>query len=660
MAPFSVTVALGAVLLFLVQPMVAKAVLPWFGGSAAVWTTSQLFFQLLLLGGYAWTHGLVTRLSGRAQVRVQLGLVTLAMLGLAASAFAWGAPAIPGVALRPETSAAPVGRLLLALTLAVGLPYFALATTGPLLQAWAARRAGASVYRLYAVSNAGSLLGLLAYPFALEPLTTLRVQGWLWAAGFAAWGVGLALAGRTVSDELATPRRRLDARGPWARWLALSSLPVVLLLAVTNHLTQEVAPVPFLWVLPLVAYLASFILTFESSRWYRRAWALPVLAALTLIIAVLRSVEQELPLPLRVALFLGYLFVACVTAHGELAASRPAPESLTAFYAALALGGALGGVFVGLVAPALFTGFVELELGLAALLVVLALVVGGRARAWLWLLVGLVSVLLGVGLSAQRKGVLAARRDFFGVVRVVASGDGDDEANLLMHGRTVHGAQQLHHRAAATTYYARESGVGQLLSLPTGPRRVGVIGLGIGTLASYGRAGDEFRFYELSPTVAALAQGEGGFFTFLADSRAQCSVALGDARTVLEHEAPNGFDVLVLDAFSSDSVPVHLLTKEAMALYLAHLAPDGVLALHLSNRTLSLVPIAAHVGRELQLFPAVSGQRAVSPWALPSRWLLLARRREALTGVQLTDEQPPSAERLWTDDASSLWSAVQW
>jgi hypothetical protein len=332
------------------------------------------------------------------------------------------------------------------------------------------------------VSNAGSLVGLLAYPFALEPVTTLRAQGWLWAGGFVAWGIGLALAGRSVSGE-ASPRAPVDPQGPWLRWLTLSAVPVVLLLAVTNHLTQEVAPVPFLWVLPLVAYLASFIVTFESTRWYRRAWALPLLGVLAAIIAALRSVEQELALPLRVALFLAFLFVACVAAHGELAASRPPAESLTAFYAALALGGALGGVFVGLVAPALFSGFFELELGLVALLVTLALAVRGRAGALLWLLVGLVGALLAIGLTAQRKGVLTARRDFFGVVRVVLSGDGDDEAHLLMHGRTVHGAQQLHHREAATTYYAPESGVGQLLSRAhEGPRKVGVIGLGIGKI----------------------------------------------------------------------------------------------------------------------------------------------------------------------------------
>jgi hypothetical protein len=373
-------------------------------------------------------------------------------------------------------------------------------------------------------------------------------------------------------------------------------------------------------------------------------------------------VEQELPLPFRVLLFIAFLFVACVTAHGELAASRPEPAGLTGFYAAMATGGALGGIFVGLVAPLVFASFVELELGLVFLLGTLAVAFrGSRLAALYGALLLVVAALLLVGANARNAGVLASRRDFFGPVRVVDSGEGDDEANLLMHGRTVHGAQQLHHREQATTYYAPESGIGRLLSLERAtPRRVGVIGLGIGTLATYGRAGDTYRFYEISPTVVDFAQGEGGYFTFLHDSKANVSVALGDARTVLEAEPANGFDVLVLDAFSSDSVPVHLLTKEAMTLYLSHLARHGVLALHLSNRSLSLVPVAARVGRELQLIPAVIGQKASSPWALPSRWLLLTREQSSLEGLPITDANPPSADQVWTDDFSSLWRAVQW
>lgn len=663
MKRFVFTVSAGAVLLFLVQPMAARALLPWFGGSAAVWTTCQLFFQLLLLGGYAWTHELIGRFSPRRQVTVQLGLVGAAALALVLTAGWWGGPIIPGVGLRPPDSTFPVARLLLTLLLSVGLPYFALATTGPLLQAWAssAKVTSGSVYRLYAVSNAGSLVGLLAYPFVLEPLATLKVQGWIWTTGFAAWAIGLTFAGRGLSGDRPAPRHQTSARGsPIATWLALSSGPVVLLLAVTNHLTQEVAPIPFLWVLPLVAYLLSFIVTFESERWYRRAWVLPLLAGLALGIASLRAADQQLPLPLKVSLYVLFLFVACVASHGELAATKPEESKLTGFYASMATGGALGGVFAGLVAPALFSGFYELELGV--LFVLCALAARQTSRKLFiaaWPFITLVAALLLVGMATQRVGVLASRRDFFGVVRIALSGDGDDETNLLMHGRTVHGAQQRFHRELPTTYYAPESGIGKLLSLARStPRRVGVIGLGIGTLAAYGRPGDLYRFYEISPAVLDYARSES--FTFLSDSKANIELALGDARTTLEREAPQAFDVLVLDAFSSDSVPVHLLTKEAVALYLTHLAPGGVLAFHLSNRSLELVPVASRVGRELGLTPAVILSQAKSNWALPARWLLLARSRDSFAGLELSDEHPPSDVPLWTDDFSSLWPAVRW
>ncbi len=662
MRRFVFTVSVGAVLLFLVQPMAARALLPWFGGSAAVWTTCQLFFQLLLLGGYAWTHGLVGRFSPRRQVSLQLGLVALAALSLGLTAAWWGGPIIPGVGLRPPDSTFPVARLLLTLLLSVGLPYFALATTGPLLQAWAsrARVSTGSVYRLYAVSNAGSLLGLLAYPFVLEPVATLRTQGWLWSLGFVAWAVGLTFAGRGLSGDRPPLREKSGPRGPVGSWLALSSGPVVLLLAVTSHLTQEVAPIPFLWVLPLVVYLLSFIVTFESERWYRRQYVLPLLAVLSLTVASLRAADQEPPLPLRIALYVLFLFVACVASHGELARTKPEEAKLTGFYAAMATGGALGGVFAGLVAPAFFRGFYELELGVVFLLAALAAQQASRvvARvAWPFTLV--VGALLVVGVLARRVGVIESRRDFFGVVRIALSGDGDDETNLLMHGRTVHGAQQRFHRELPTTYYAKESGIGKLLSLSlSAPRKVGVIGLGIGTLAAYGRTGDVYRFYEISPAVLDYARSDS--FTFLADSKATIELALGDARTTLEREPRQGFDVLVLDAFSSDSVPVHLLTQEAVALYLTHLAPGGVLAFHLSNRSLALVPVAARVGRELGLESAVILSQAKSNWALPARWLLLARSTDSFAGLELTDAHPPSDVPLWTDDFSSLWPAVRW
>ncbi len=658
MSRFIPPALLGAALLFLVQPLVARALLPWFGGSAAVWTTCQLFFQVLLLGGYAWTHGLVARLSPARQRTLQLVLVLTALASLALTTLWWGGPVVPSNSLRPGGEDAPIPRLLLTLLLSVGLPYFALATTGPLVQAWAARvEPGGAVYRLYAASNLGSLAGLLVYPFAMEPLLRLHVQGWWWLVGFIAWGLSLAFASRGLNGAAQALEPVVERELKWLRWLSLSAVPVVLLLAVTNHLTQEVAPIPFLWVLPLAAYLLSFVVTFESERWYRRAWAVPLLCALSLAVAGLRSFEQELPLPVRVVLFLGYLFMVFVTAHGELAASRPPASHLTAFYAALATGGALGGVLVGLVAPLVFSQFYELELGYVTALVVLVLCMG-RQRL-LWLTLGLVVAAATLGLVQKQRGVIAAQRDFFGVVRVVEAGDEDDEATLMMHGRTVHGAQRKTEPRAATTYYAPESGVGRLLLAPREtPRRVGVIGLGIGTVATYGRPGDVYRFYEISPAVLTFAQGE--HFSFLRDSKATIELALGDARTSLENEAPQRFDVLVLDAFSSDSVPVHLLTQEALRLYASHLTQHGVLAMHLSNRSLDLVPVASRIGRATGFTPRQLYAQGVSDWALSSRWLLLSRGDWAGLGEPEPEEVTLTDGPLWTDDFSSLWPVVRW
>jgi len=665
MTRYVFTAALGAVLLFVVQPMVARGVLPWFGGSAAVWTTCQLTFQVLLLGGYGWTHVLVARLSARAQVMAQLGLVLAAVVNIGLAIALWGTPLLPPSSLRPEGSENPLLQLVLLLLVTVALPFLALSTTGPLVQAWANRAGHKDVYRLYALSNAGSLLGLLGYPLVLEPTLTLRAQGWAWTGGFLAW-VFVMSSVALVARRHEVPAKS-TAHGAWkGKWLVLSALPVVLLLAVTNYLTQEVAPVPFLWVLPLVVYLLSFIATFERVQLYQRRVALPLLAVLTLGVAGLRSVEQELPLPGRVALFIGFLFVACLAAHGELAASRPPEGELTRFYAALALGGAAGGVFTGLVAPAVFSSYAELEWGLMLTLIALGVVIHRSSRwtsAW-WLLIGLTMALLFLGANARHRGVLEASRDFYGVLRVVTSSGGDDEALLLMHGRTIHGAQQLSAREAATTYYAPESGVGRVLNAREGVRRVGVIGLGIGTLAAYAKPGEAWRFYEISPDVVTFAEGRGGHFSFLPDARtrgAQVTVVTADARSALEHEAPNGFDVLVLDAFSSDSVPVHLLTKEALALYARHLKPNGVLAMHLSNRSLNLVPIATRLAKETGFARAgVLKSEGVSPWALKARWLLLARSAEGLDGVTFTDRNPPGANVVWTDDYSSLWSAVEW
>lgn len=674
MPRFAATVFLSAFLLFQVQPMVGKALLPWFGGAPAVWTTCLLFFQAVLLGGYAWSHLVVARLSARAQARAHLGLLALAVLALGGTAVAWRAPLLPDASLAPGGGAAPVPQLLRLLALSVGLPYLALAATGPLLQAWVARSVPtAAALRLYALSNLGSLLGLLAYPFGLEPLLPLRAQAWLWSAGFATFALlcgGVAVtASRTPPpppEVAATP----PGPRPWGWWVALPAVASALLLAVTTHLTQEVAPVPFLWVLPLALYLVSFIVTFESARWYHRGWAVPLLGALALVVAGVLTRDTEPSALVAVPLWSGFLFVAAVAAHGEVVRRRPAAEGLTAFYLAVSAGGALGGALVAVVAPLVFTGVTELPLGIGAVVALVAAAALGGTR-WRWAgaaVTGLVAGTLWLGGQARAEGVLEARRDFFGALRVVRSGAGAEARRVLLHGRILHGVQwdAPGRRGEATAYYAANSGIAQALRMGGGrPARVGVVGLGLGTVAAWGRPGDVYRFYELSPEVIALARGSGGHFSFLADSAARVAVVEGDARTSLERELRAGsqrYDVLAVDAFSSDSVPAHLLTAEALALYLAHLADEAsVLAFHLSNRYLDLVPVVGRLAREAGLQAALVTAPGDGALGLRSKWLLVSRTSLRRPGLEaaVTDWAPRSDGPRWTDDATSLWQVVE-
>lgn len=669
MIRFAVTVVLSAFLLFLVQPLVGKVVLPWFGGAPAVWTTCLLFFQLVLLGGYAWSHLVVRRLQGEWQRRAHLTLLVVAVLALVVTTLAWGTPLVPSTSLRPEGSDSPTLHLLMLLTLSVGLPYFALSSTGPLLQAWVSQKVPAvTAMRLYAASNVGSLVGLLAFPVFFEPLWPLRTLSWAWAGGFTLFAVLCAtLAWRApVIPRDAANESKLSA-GTVARWITLGALPSALLLAMTNHLTQDVAPIPFLWVLPLVLYLASFVVTFDSDRWYRRAWALPLLCVMGFFVAGLLLYPTEPSALVALVGYLGFLAVACITAHGELVRQRPAGEHLTAFYLAVSVGGAVGGLLVAIVAPRVLKDFYELPIAAAALVLWVAIeVVRGQAptrprQALLAVSVVLV-VLFGWSIKSRGMDVLETRRDFFGVLRV----EKDQRGLALMHGRVLHGTQfaEPSKKRLATTYFSPNSGVGRLLRSRTEPIHVGTIGLGVGTLAAYVKPGDRFKFYEISPSVVAIAEGAGGYFSYLSDAPTKVEVVLGDARTSLERESPNAYDVFIVDAFSGDSVPTHLLTKEAFQLYGTHLKPGGVLALHVSNRYLRLLPVVARLARELGLHSLVVDVDRGEDWALSSLWVLLSKDPESLRIEVPKDDAstltPDMEGPLWTDEFTSLWGLVEW
>jgi SAM-dependent methyltransferase/MFS family permease len=658
---YAATIFLSSFLLFLVQPLIARLILPWFGGSAAVWTTCMLFFQLLLLAGYAYAHG-VGKLSGRRQPILHIALLIAALAAL---------PIMPAEHWKPTGGEQPVVRILLLLGATVGLPYFLLASTSPLIQAWFSRaRPSENPYRLFALSNLASLIALLGYPFVVEPWLTAgeQVNVWSWVfatfavlCAFVAWRTPQAVV-HEASGEAAPP-----IAADYVRWLALSAAGSVMLLAVTNHLTQNVASVPLLWLVPLTLYLATFIIAFEGKgRYQPRFWWPVVLIALIAMAWLVVDTDYHYQLALQLGVFLPGLFFACLFCHGELYRSRPAPRYLTTFYLVVSAGGALGGVLVAVVAPLIFSGYFELGAGLAAvaLLAVLRFGSAGRVAYGLSLL-----VLLGVAACATYDGfrhqrdVRVAKRSFYGVLRVKEYGVPGEESHLrrLVHGTIMHGEQYMSDatRRQPTTYYQRTSGIGAAIeSKQNHPVKVGVIGLGTGTIAAYGRPGDVYRFYDIDANVIDIARTQ---FTFLGDSPAKVEVALGDARLTLEREPAQGFDVLAVDAFSSDAIPVHLITREALATYLKHMKPDGIVAFHVSNRFLNLIPVVARIAKELNVHASLVTDDPDEDDDRRSRsdWVLVSRDEKALEAPAITAAGGEPAEdranwRTWSDDYSNL------
>jgi hypothetical protein len=657
------TIFLSSFLLFLLQPLIARLILPWFGGSAAVWTTCMLFFQTALLAGYAYAHFLHARVHGVAQRRTHMLLLLVAVALL---------PIAPGEAWKPVGGEEPISRILLLLGASVGLPYLLLASTSPLLQAWYVRAyPQGNPYRLFAISNFASLAALAGYPFVVEPVFTAREQvlGWsLLFGGFALLCATVAWITPLSAVSSQPEAGKAGEKQPYFMWLGLSATGSALLLAVTNHLTQDVASVPLLWLAPLTLYLLSFILTFEGQGWYRPRWVWPVvLAALGAMTWLLVDSSRHYFLLAQLCVFLPGLLLACFFCHGELYRLRPGTERLTVFYLTVAAGGALGGVLVAVAAPLAFNGYYELGAALTALALLAALRFAALGRIARY---ASIAALLGVSASAvydafsDQKDVRAASRSFYGVLRIKEIGEPGDESQLrrLVHGTILHGEQYLHEslRRQPSTYYSETSGVGAAIaSRQERPVRVGVIGLGAGTLAAYGRAGDLYRFYEIDPNVVRVARSE---FTYLADSAAKIEIALGDARLSLEREKPQRFDVLAVDAFSSDAIPVHLITREALAVYLRHVGEDGIVAFHVSNRFLDLVPVVARIAKVNGAFAALvrddpdddeDTRRSRTDWVLVSRDPnALHRAAIVKAGAELPQDR--ADWRTWTDDYSNL------
>ena len=666
---YALTIFASAFLLFLLQPIVAKQILPWFGGSAAVWTTCLVFFQSTLLLGYTYADYAVRRLTPRAQIRLHIALLVASLVVL---------PIIPGAFWKPSGVENPIWLILGLLAATIGLPYFVLSTTSPLIQAWFAREhSGRSPYRLFALSNFASMLALLGYPFLLEPWIATRAQAWGWSLCYVLFaGLCIATARRSGQRaEIPHPSPGF-ASGPAAReapptlarqtlWCALAATSSVLLLAVTNHITQNIAAVPLLWIVPLSLYLISFILCFDGKGWYRRELFLAILAASLGVMAwTLADPKLTHELPFQFVVFGAGFFVSCMFCHGELVTLKPAPEYLTRFYLMISLGGALGSIAAGIVAPLVFSADFDLAIGLVACALLLTWQTRRMPRVFPALALASLLATLGCGVWSVvnfYEDTVLALRNFYGVLRVQDSGEKDiDKRRILVHGTIMHGKQYLHpnFKAEPTTYYTRNSGIGRLIEAMhprQEPIRVGVIGLGAGTIAAYGSKGDVYRFYDINPGVLAISQRD---FTYLKDSDATIELALGDARLSLEREPPQRFDVLAIDAFSSDAIPVHLITREAVEVYLRHMQPDGVIAYHVTNRYLNLVPVVEGIAQQLGLKSLWIDDPGLDPLGSSSSWVLLARDPARLNDARLTDFSTAIAPRrdwrVWTDDFNNL------
>ena len=681
---FALTIFVSAFQLFLVQPIIAKQILPWFGGSAAVWATCLVFFQTTLLLGYAYADFTVRRVAPRTQVRLHVALLLISLLAL---------PIVPGGFWKPAGDENPSWLILGLLGATIGLPYFLLSTTSPLVQAWFTRRfPGHNPYRLFALSNLASLLALVGYPFLLEPWVATRMQAWGWSLGYALF-VGLAsaaafasLKGRVAAEVADRPVRPPDgttgdAAAPAAReppptparqvlWCALAGTGSLLLLAVSNHITQNIASVPLLWIVPLTLYLLTFILCFDGRGWYRRDIILAMVAAALGVMAwSLADPNLTHELALQVGVFCAGLFLACMFCHGELVRLKPAPAYLTRFYLMISLGGAAGAAIVGIIAPLVLPA--DFELTGALVFCALLLLWQVRREPMVFGALGIAALLVTIGCGVWGiiefyQSTIVVSRNFYGVLRVQESGAVEaGRKRQLVHGNIMHGKQYLQKelRTQPTSYYTASSGIGRVIEAMhprRDPIKVGIIGLGAGTIAAYGSKGDVYRFYDINPGVITIARRD---FSYLRDSDATIELPLGDARLKLEREAPQNFDVLAIDAFSSDAIPVHLITKEAVEVYLKHMKPDGVIAYHVTNRYLDLVPVVEGIAHELGLTALWVYDSGADPLANSSSWVLLAKDPARLSNPRLVEAataiEPRRDWRVWTDDFNNLFQVLK-
>ncbi len=708
---FAATVFSSAFLIFLVQPMVGKHIVPWFGGVPAVWMLCLCFYQFALFAGYGYAHLLIRYVPVRRQFFFHVIFFLAALVVL---------PVLPDASWKPVGGTPPGVHILAMLTANVALPFMLLAATGPLLQVWYARAfPGRSPYALYAVSNAGSLLALLAFPFIVEPNLTLSLtsHAWSWAfriCGFAILGCAW-LAYRDpltraplVHGDRGSTRDSRTAAADVLLWIALPACAVVIFMGVTNELCVDTASLPFFWIIPLAIYLLTFVLSFGFPRIYHRGFfglfsAISIGSLIWLRLAwfgTLGSSAGALPIQIFAAGYAITLFSTCMLLHGELYRSRPPSERLTTYYLCISGGGCLGGLFVGIIAPQIFDEYYELTIGWGACGLLFAIACIRRPESLLrraalrrvfvaavTLAVGILAVVAIRSTAIVQGELIYQERNFFNILRVIESRPENPRRHIvrLKSGTTLHGAQLLQpdQRHIPIYYFGAATGIGMVMAQRSDePMNVGVIGLGVGSLAAYGRSDDRFRFYEIDPDMVRIAR-DAGYFTFLSDSLAEIQIVLGDARLSLESELEQGgsqrFDLLVLDAVTSDSIPVHLVTVEAFDLYLQHLKPDGVLAVNASSANFDFIPLMVRQGEAHGLKAvAVVNEDIPRAFHLGMRWVILSANTDYIDGFPaaikerrkelgirprklfLPKLEPDwvSAAPLWTDDYSDLFSAL--
>lgn len=685
---YATAIFLSAFLLFQVQPLIGKSILPWFGGAPAVWTTCMLFFQVLLLAGYTYAHLSVRYLPIKRQGYLHAFLLMMSLLLL---------PIIPNSIWKPIDSSDPTLSILALLSITVGGPYLLLSSTAPLLQNWYYDRYGKPPFRLYALSNAASLLALFSYPLIVEYFLGSTAQAWAWSIAYFLFiavctvqALRLKIHSHSSPLDKKTPLQQdhLPAKTDIMLWLGLTVTSSTVLLATTNQLCLDIAPIPFLWILPLALYLLSFVICFDTKGCYRRSWY-HLFLVIAIFLTIINMINPSTSLIQMILLYSFTLFVCCMICHSELVRLKPDPHYLSLFYLMIAFGGALGGIFVSFIAPLLFVQFHEYTIGLGStcILTLIALryernrnnpMLHQRYRR------GLLIPALGVTLIvmiffefnkpitqefSKQNLVIERRRNFYGIISVIHKNfaDKEDDQIALSNGTTLHGYQfrKKERRQEPTSYYVRESGVG--LSIDRHPKRlqgqrlnVGVIGFGCGTLSAYMNKGDTLHFYEIDPQVLELSRK---YFTFEQDAIARgadVNILMGDARITMENELqhgqPKNFDILVVDAFTSDSIPIHLLTKECYDIYWQHLNPHGILAVHISNRFLDISPI-------IRTFAEISGKTAYGISLLgKNHWILVTDNKQFLNDEKIIaalDPDTPFQRIEWTDSFSTLFPILK-